>query len=70
VSILQYYIGSNGVTNHRNNSNEQQQQRREFFELLSRQDVEETQALNLGKFANIAGIGSTVIGVLSNLFHG
>jgi hypothetical protein len=52
------------------NSDEQQQERRELFELLARQDIEETQALNLGKIANIAGIGSTVIGVLSSLFHG
>jgi hypothetical protein len=52
------------------NSDEQQQERRELFELLARQDIEETQALNLGKIVNIAGIGSTVIGVLSSLFHG
>jgi hypothetical protein len=58
------------VTNHCSNSNKQQQQHREFFELLACQDVEETQALNLGKIANIAGIGSTVIGILSSLFCG
>jgi hypothetical protein len=52
------------------NSDEQEQQHCELFELLARQDFEETQALSLRKIANISGIGSTMIGVLSNFSTG
>jgi hypothetical protein len=52
------------------NSDEQQQQRREIFELLARQDVDELRALNLGKLADLAGIGNSVVGIITNLFRG
>jgi hypothetical protein len=41
-----------------------------IHQLLARQNADKTRAINLGRTANIAGIGSTVVGVLSSLYHG